>query len=100
MRLKTWIDFAWSSAVRCVTSDIEKFAFFFTSWACVGGHRGCDEKTAMAAFPKSQTAIGADISREFTFCCVTTMGTFEFIHFLIHFLFLSSKNLRLKLSYT
>ena len=74
-----------SATLRRVTGHIAEFAFLLTRRACLRWHGCCVEKSAVAAFPKSQVALGTDISREFPFSSVAAVGTRIVIFFVFHF---------------
>ena len=79
---------AWTSAFWRVAGHIEEIAFFLTRRTCFRWN-GCRvDKSTLAAFPKSETAIGADVSSELAFCGVTAVGTLIFFMFIFHFVYL------------
>lgn len=84
------INFTWPSALRRVTRHIKELALLLTRRACVWWGGNSDEISALAAFPISQTALGADVSGEFSLSGETALSALIFIRFVIHSLHLHS----------
>jgi len=79
-----------SATLWRITSHIEEFTFLLTPWAFIWWRGCCDEESALAAFPKSKTAFGTDISGKFTISDITAVGTLKFCLFILHSLHLNS----------
>ena len=77
-----------SATFRSVTGYIAEFTFFLALRACVRWSGGCEEKSAVTAFPESKIAFGTDISGKFTISGVAAVGAFKFVLFIFHFLYL------------
>jgi hypothetical protein len=64
--LQLWINIAWTTAFRGVTGYILKLAFLLAARAGIGTHRGCDQKTAITAFPIGESTARAERTAEIT----------------------------------
>jgi hypothetical protein len=80
----------WASTLRCVTCDVEEFAFLFTLWAFLWQHSSGEDKSALATFPICLIALGTDISGEPSVCSVPAVGAFIFSPIILHVLRLPS----------
>ena len=83
---QSWINFAWSSTLGRVAGHIPELAFFLTRRAYIGRCGCCMEESAVAAFPKSQTAVRTDVSGEFVIGGETAVGALKFFLFVFHLL--------------
>jgi hypothetical protein len=82
--LQTLIDIARAAALGNVTGDIFK-AVFNLAFRTFARGRGCrQKKTALTAFPVSQTALGTDIPYKSALGRVATVGTHRFFVFVLH----------------
>jgi hypothetical protein len=81
---KARVEIPWTSAFRYVTGNIPEVTFFLAIRARVRRRGRCNQESALAAFPEGEAAFGANITREFAFSRVTTVGTHHFLLFIDH----------------
>ena len=84
--LQATINVTWTSALWGIASDVYEITLLAAFRANSRGGSGCDQKSALSAFPVGHVTLGADVPYELTVCCVPTVGTYPFVLFLSHFL--------------
>jgi hypothetical protein len=86
--LQPAINMGRSTAFWNVASNIDKAASFTTFWTNIRWIFGCYKKSALGAFPVSQTTIGTNVCHEPAVGCIATNVAYILFWFVFHFFYL------------